>query len=71
MDGPTEKARDLHTPFRGTLRDTFAAAALPGILIVLYRHEDQDRGLATCAKIAYKLADAMIEASSDRSGRSD
>ena len=69
MDGPTKKARDLHTPIRGTLRDTFAAAALPGILIVLYRHEDQDRGLATCARIAYKLADAMIEASSDRSGR--
>ena len=71
MDGPIEKARDLHTPIRGTLRDTFAAAALPGILIVLYRHEDQDRGLATCAKIAYRLADAMLEASSDRSGRSD
>jgi len=71
MDGPEEKARDLHTPIRGTLRDTFAAAALPGILIVLYRHEDQDRGLASCARIAYKLADAMIEASSDRSGRSD
>ena len=71
MDGPEEKARDLHTPIRGTLRDTFAAAALPAVLVVLYRLEDQDKGLASCAKIAYKLADAMIEASSDRSGRSD
>jgi hypothetical protein len=68
MDGPTEKARDLHTPIRGTLRDTFAAAALTGILAG--QREAWD--IPTYTAHAYEFADAMLEASSsDRSGRSD